>query len=489
MSRCLQLFLLHSLCAWLLLAVGEVRSLAVNLQAAESSTPQTTPALDQLQTTAEAAPISTPLPANGSVNNDSRSPDSDEQQKQAMMDSIRQHMLAKLNMEEPPQGAPPADTAIPAALLANYYAQLQAQQQTGDDPQKCREEQERITHFSRHPRLYYPDHFVSTVPAPGSFQMDSGDDGKGEEVKDQDKDKKGEDDSPSKEDVLVKSSASPMLYSLRFNELDFTDSDRLWSVKLQLYKTKAPMETKRGRNPLETVKVFRVVRMYAYGRTVKRHILLATKNIPSEDDGYVSFNITSGVKSWLESSPQESLELAIKIVTPQRVDTGLFFPPAIIFNVPSYATDEHNARLLVERLNEMETLDSNRVQDNLFRRRKRQTVQGVNSEYCYNNPNETNCCIKELTVDFHKDLGFDWIIYPTTFQPNYCKGQCSNPRWPSATASTAFLMKLRSSNPTAAAEPCCVAHETRSLTVFMRLGDDVVLNEIPDMIVDSCICR
>lgn len=309
-----------------------------------------------------------------------------------------------------------------------------------------------------------------------------GEDGKGKEIKATGKTSSAN----SPPNSAGKSSPiSPFLYSLRFDTLDFSDNNRIWSVQLQLYKRKAPSvpdHYRRGMNPVENVKIYRVVRRFERGRWTKSYVLFASKNIPSVDEGLVSFNITSGVKNWLERDPQEtSLELDVHIDTPERVDTGQVYPPVIVFDIPFYPRGTHDARLLVERLNEKERLGQGR--------HKRQTVKGVNSKYCFNNPNETNCCIKELSVDFHSDLGWDWILYPTSFKPNYCKGQCQNPLWAHATQSTSLLMQLRASNPTAAAEPCCVAHRTRSLTVLMVHNGNIILNEIPDMIVDSCICR
>ncbi len=211
--------------------------------------------------------------------------------------------------------------------------------------------------------------------------------------------------------------------------------------------------------------------------------------IPSDVEGYASFNLTDGIREWMRnsSSQQTSLDLSIHVDTPEIADTREPFPAAIVFDVLSQnSRDPQDARLVVERLNEKEKVHA---QDKLARRRKRQTVEGVNSEYCLDNPNETNCCIRELSVNFHEDLGWDWVVYPETFKPNYCNGQCVEPRWPTATLSTSFLIKLRESNPTAAPEPCCVPHKMRSLKVLMVLNRELVLYEIPDMITDSCICR
>ena len=218
------------------------------------------------------------------------------------------------------------------------------------------------------------------------------------------------------------------------------------------------------------------------------HQLLASKNIRSDAEGYVSFDLTEGVKEWLKKSAsnENSLDLSIHVDTPEIADTREPFPAAITFDVPSDDEgDEHNARLLVQRLNDIERTEP---QDELFRRRKRQTVEGVNSEYCFNNPNETNCCIRKVSVNFHEDLGWDFVLHPESFEPNYCNGQCVDRLWPKATTSTRFLSQLRESNPTAAPEPCCVPHEMRSLSILVIVDGVVSRQTIPNMITESCIC-
>ena len=313
-----------------------------------------------------------------------------------------------------------------------------------------------------------------------------GDDGKGLEVKDTapSSGKKGsKDDEPT-----VKSpSISPVLYNLKFDDLDFSDYNRIFSIQLQLYQRKITSHSdsvsamRRGMNPIETVNVYQVLRAPS-----KRYILLASEAVRSEDDGYVSFNISAGIKRWLERSPGDtSLELDVHIDTPELVDTGKFLPPVVEFDIPS-GKGEHGARLYVERLNERERLPG----PDSLRRRKRETVEGVNSQYCFDHPEESKCCIRPLTINFQEDLGpeFDFVLYPPSFTPNYCNGECSSV-WPSATESTQFLMQLRESNPTAAPEPCCVPHRTRPLFVLIKIGDESSVQEIPNMITDSCICR
>ena len=407
-------------------------------------------------------------------------------QRQIMLKSIRQHIMAKLNLQNEPSSSNITEEQLESAM-ASYDTYIQGRgglerSLQDENTHKCGAGG--TTHFSRRSKIYYPDHLELSEL---NSQLHTRNE---EDIK----------ISPLGDPKAPKSTPSPApstsrpLYKLRFSDLDFAhQNNRIWSVNLQLYKRKADTATytdyTRGMNQDETVKVFRVMAKHSDDGWVKKHVLLAVKNVPSEDEGFVSFNITSGIKDWLQQQDQSQmdLELAVLIDTPQSVDTGATFPSTIIFDVPSPTNkDANSARLLVERLNEKERLDS------ILKRRRRRYLQqtsNIDNEHCFNNTNETNCCIKELTVNFHEDLGMDWIIFPLSFTPNYCKGQCINPNWPTATNSTYYLIKLRQSNPTAAPEPCCVAHDLQPLTVLMALNGEVIVNEIPDMITNSCICR
>jgi len=225
--------------------------------------------------------------------------------------------------------------------------------------------------------------------------------------------------------------------------------------------------------------------------TDKLEVLIATKILQSEDDEYVSFDITDGIKVWRNATASnQTLKLSVYVDTPWRLSPKSKLPPVIVFDVPTYGKSEgapQRPQLVVETVRDEELL----VQKNLLRhRRKRQAVSGAaNSEFCFNNPTESNCCIRNLTVDVHKDLGLSNIIFPTSFQPNYCSGSCISPVWSSANLATKYLQNIRLNNPTAAPEPCCVPHTYRPLSILMRDGEHYKIRDIPNMIVTSCICR
>ena len=338
------------------------------------------------------------------------------------------------------------------------------------------------------------------------FPSGEHDDGKGEEeIKESSKAV-----APTKADN-TKDSLPPVHYSLRFDHLDLEQADRLWSASLKLYKRKVSIQssdTSRGVNPVETVNVFQVIKRSTSTGVMKVYRPFATKNIRSESDGYVSFNITEGIKRWRqeESYQSQSLELDVIVDTPVIVRSGLNLPPIIAFDVPTYGKGEtKKAQLVIETLsdrenlalsdsenmilNETESLTS--VQSNSGHRRRKRIVSlsGVSSEYCLNRSDEANCCVRPASVDFHSDLNWNWVIRPYSFEPNYCSGRCQSTSWPHASMSSEYLTQLRLNNPTAAPEPCCVPHEMESITLITLRDKRLQIEEIPNMIVKSCICR
>ena len=36
----------------------------------------------------------------------------------------------------------------------------------------------------------------------------------------------------------------------------------------------------------------------------------------------------------------------------------------------------------------------------------------------------TQCCMWPLTIDF-SEFGWDWVLYPKTYEANFCSGDCS----------------------------------------------------------------
>lgn len=185
--------------------------------------------------------------------------------------------------------------------------------------------------------------------------------------------------------------------------------------------------------------------------------------------------ITEAVQQCLLLSPQLNkaelnLELEIRLNDPSS------YPNPYKFFDNSDASLTNTTQLVVFAVNKKDVENE--------RRRKRQLTR----DFCFANFT-TNCCVRNLTINFHEDLNWTWVLAPDEYQPNYCSGGCPY-LWPSATLFASALQTLKFLNPAASAEPCCVPATLLPLTIIrLDENEQLVFEPLSDMIVDSCICR
>lgn len=295
---------------------------------------------------------------------------------------------------------------------------------------------------------------------------------------------------------VLQTYVAPLVYKLTFNDLALSHSETLMdlSAELRLYKRKKILDNpliKQDTNPTEKVEIFHVWNSTEIDGVEFRFV--TSENVGSERDEYVAFNVTNALRDWQTHQNQSnSLSLEVLVQSPRSITSGRSFLPSIEFDVPNFGKGEHNAQLIIAVPTvEEDTQMAQQIQDtNIQRRRKRQESleNGISTEYCRNNPDETNCCLRDLIINFHRDLNMTWILAPRSVQVNYCEGLCPD-YWPLATHSTSFLITFRENNPLSAPEPCCVAASTSPVTMVVAVNNRLYFNHVPDMIVDSCICR
>lgn len=286
------------------------------------------------------------------------------------------------------------------------------------------------------------------------------------------------------------------MYKLTFTNLPLLQSrtSTVSSAELRLFKRKKILDNphiKQDTNPTEKVEIYSV--WNSTRRRGKGFKFITSQNIGSERDEFVAFDVTDAIKDWQTAHNQSNfLNFEVLIRSPQSVTSGLFFLPSIEFDIPNYGKGVHNAQLViaVPSVDDDEgTHESQRNQSHSHsRRQKRQTEEGIDSNYCRRNPEEPNCCLRDLIIDFHRDLNMTWVLAPRSYQVNYCEGLCPY-YWPAATQSTSLLIRFREHNPLSAPEPCCTAASTAPLTMIVVLHNRIYFNHVPNMIVNSCICR
>ena len=189
------------------------------------------------------------------------------------------------------------------------------------------------------------------------------------------------------------------------------------------------------------------------------------------------FMITEALQRCLSEQPYKTmlhLELEIKL-DPSDPYAGKIDPYSFFQN--SVASLTNTTQLVVFTVNERDVENA--------RRSRRQ----VTKEFCFANFT-TNCCVRNLTINFVEDLNWTWVLAPTEYDPNYCSGGCPY-LWPSATLHAETLQTVKFLNPAASAEPCCVPALLLPLTIIREDEDTggLIFEPLSEMIVDSCHCR
>lgn len=253
---------------------------------------------------------------------------------------------------------------------------------------------------------------------------------------------------------------------------------------MRLYKQKkefVDLEIKQERSPqtTENIEIYYVSKD-GDEKDSSNLILVSSKVVEAESEGYESFDITQAIRQW-NTNNHKLLELEVVVKCPQSIVTGLAFLPTIEFSITSGKSNQ-SAQLVVATLKEKEVEAENEAR----LRRKRQSE--IDSGFCLSHPEESNCCLRKLKINFRRDLGWRWVLAPRTFRPNFCEGLCPF-FWPSASTSTTLLIRYSEMNPTAAVKPCCVPASMKPLTLLIIINGRIYLEELPDMIVESCICR
>ena len=118
------------------------------------------------------------------------------------------------------------------------------------------------------------------------------------------------------------------------------------------------------------------------------------------------------------------------------------------------------------------------------RRRKR----SLDADYCFRRkPDEANCCLRELFIDFRNDLGWKWIHAPTGYYANFCAGACPY-LWSMDSQHATILSLYKSMNPRASSSPCCTPKELDPLTIMYYDKGKYKLTQMTDMVLLSCKC-
>ena len=188
--------------------------------------------------------------------------------------------------------------------------------------------------------------------------------------------------------------------------------------------------------------------------------------------GYISFNVTKAAVRWIEQKLNKvELTLTIKCIGPSQCDLS----------------PEHQVRFSTSHKSMkvphliIKTYVPSSQPTMPMKRRRRSSTPRYN--YCSNSTQ--TCCLKELRVNFERDLNWTFVKEPSEIIINYCNGLC-----PLGTGLTPthfdVLVGIHSNS---SFNPCCAGadYETVTLLTVNSTGNFSLL-VLPNMTVKSCRC-
>lgn len=212
-------------------------------------------------------------------------------------------------------------------------------------------------------------------------------------------------------------------------------------------------------------------------------IPLCTKTVPmATKQVHRVFDITGNNGAWMAShiSDSDTADVQLTITVYRKCTNGTL--AASYTDSATNSTDGTTTPRLVV------TLKNSNNGDMITRKKRMQElpVEQQQAEYC--TLNSSDCCLHNLTVDFHQDLYFDFIKTPRTFVFHYCAGVCTP--WSNQHLQTpevyTILAAFRGSDRQKIL-PCCAPGLADPLPVITTLEDRPLIT-FENVLVRSCQC-
>ncbi|XP_043917369.1 transforming growth factor beta-2 proprotein [Protopterus annectens] len=203
---------------------------------------------------------------------------------------------------------------------------------------------------------------------------------------------------------------------------------------------------------------------------------------------WLSFDVTDAVSEWLHHRDRNlgfRISLHCPCCTFMPSNNNIIPNKSEELEARFYGVDTKHKReynnLLPHLL--LMLLPSYRLESQQHSQRKKRALDAA---YCFRNIQD-NCCLRQLYIDFKRDLGWRWIHEPKGYHANFCAGACPY-LWSSNTQHSKVLSLYNSINPEASASPCCVSQDLEPLTILYYIGKNPKIEHLSNMIVKSCKC-
>ena len=214
---------------------------------------------------------------------------------------------------------------------------------------------------------------------------------------------------------------------------------------------------------------FQLVEVIEKSNTSSHGKVIAVKLVDMcSSEGYIRLNVTKAAIRWNEQKITK-IELALTVKCISCSQFNLRLKHQVSFSA------SNESMKLPHLVIETYVTSDNTESTVLKERRKRSSTPRFN--YCSNSTQ--TCCLKNLTVNFRKDLKWNFVKEPSDVTVNYCNGTCLvGPQY-----TTHYLANVHSSF------PCCSGNDYEAVTLLVDGGDGKLFTlELPNLTVKSCRC-
>lgn len=182
--------------------------------------------------------------------------------------------------------------------------------------------------------------------------------------------------------------------------------------------------------------------------------------------GWHKFDLTSTVQDWYSSGLPERLRLLVDCS-----GCGDLVHP-VLFQSSQKMVDSERPFLVVY------------TDPTVTRRVKRRALDCSAST-------KGQCCKQKFYVSF-KQLGWeDWIIAPSGYYANYCRGDCGLRRTPDMyyTHYSHVIEEYRKMDRLSGLHPCCAPVKFSPMSlIYFGPDSNIIKRDLPKMVVDECGC-
>nr|XP_010945597.1 unnamed protein product [Camelus bactrianus] len=201
---------------------------------------------------------------------------------------------------------------------------------------------------------------------------------------------------------------------------------------------------------------------------------------PSDSPEWLSFDVTGVVRQWLTHREEiEGFRLSAHCSCDSKDNT-------LQVDINGFSSGRRGDLATIHGMNRpfllLMATPLERAQHLHSSRHRR----ALDTNYCFSST-EKNCCVRQLYIDFRKDLGWKWIHEPKGYHANFCLGPCPY-IWSLDTQYSKVLALYNQHNPGASAAPCCVPQALEPLPIVYYVGRKPKVEQLSNMIVRSCKC-